>query len=803
MQKSALSPAPQPPPKTDGALTARNVAAHAFRSVLSLDPLIDYWRKTVAPGSSFMSELFGRIEEKLALVPGLMGEIGDPALLETHADLVRALMAVAFPAATWQTHLICAATPYTHRPFFYTPAMKRMMIGEDGQFKGTIKDSGSDYQHYRWLRTYWQILEKIYGIAHGRNAPVVRIVPDPETGLDRYFRILHDWQFLDVRAIGEPRALTNEERRQIVDHIDNPGMLARLIPPQKFEFRGFGIVQAIDVTEGEVLSALEKDLIDQETIYSSQGFSRLQLRLRTLFSRPDLRIGMGALIDDQLLVLNDCERNGNARCLFHNSTHLPVRELEASFWVKAVTRGETVCIADLRSEQLPCDPEKDLLDAGMRSLLIAPLFYQGETLGALQLLSPRPDDFGARDRLLARTLAPLFAMAVKRGLEEMNSEVQCIIKEKCTAVHHSVEWRFRRAALRQMEQKRQGRTVDLEPIVFKEVVPFFGQSDIRGSAEIRAHCIQADLVEQLTLAQGVMDCAVQARDWPLIKALRHRLKARIDNIGKSGGADPASDIFDFLRDEIENSFDDLYRLGPRVAQAVTRYRQALDPQTGTVARKRKEFETSVAMLNERLSAYLDQLEETAQKDFAHYFEKHQADGIDYVIFMGAALSENGHFSSFQLRSMVLWQMILACGLARQAALIKPKLAVPLDTCQLIFYNPKPLTIRFRYDEKRFDVDGASDAHLEALKSRLDKAMVKGGRERLTQPGRLAVVYTHPDEGRELMQYAGYLQAEGYFQKEAEFIDLEELPGVRGLKALRLDIQLEGQIAANSADPMAP
>ncbi len=802
MQKSAVSPTPQPQPRADGALTARSVAAHAFRSVLSLDPLIDYWRKTVAPGSSFMSELFGRIEEKLALVPGLMGEIGDPALLETHADLVRALMAVAFPAATWQTHLICAATPYTHRPFFYTPAAKRQLIGEDGQFKGIIKDSESDYQHYRWLRTYWQILEKIYGIAYGRNAPVVRIVPDPETGLDRYFRIQHDWQFLDVRTIGEPRALTDEERKQIVDHIDNPGMLARLIPPQKFEFRGFGIVQAIDVTESEVLSALEKDLIDQETIYSPQGFSRLQLRLRTLFSRPDLRAGMGALIDDQILVLNDCDR-GSGQCLFYNSSHLPVRELEASLWVKAVTRGETVYVADLRSQNLSCDAEKDLLDAGMRSLLIVPLFYQGAAVGTFHLLSPRPDDFGVRDRILAKPLVSLFAMAVKRGLEEMNSEVQCIIKEKCTAVHPSVEWRFRRAALRQMEQKRQGRTVDLEPIVFKEVVPFFGQSDIRGSAEIRAHCIHADLVEQLALAQGVMDWAVQARDWPLIKALRHRLKARSDSVGKGGGADPESDIFDFLRDEIENSFDDLYRLGPRVAQAVTRYRQALDPQTGTVARKRNEFETSLAMLNERLSAYLDQLEETAQKDFAHYFEKHQTDGIDYVIFMGAALSENGHFSSFQLRSMVLWQMILACGMARQAASIKPRLAVPLDTCQLIFYNPKPLTIRFRYDEKRFDVDGASDARLETIKSRLDKAMVKGGRERLTQPGRLAVVYTHPDEGRELMQYAGYLQAEGYFQKEAEFIDLEELPGLRGLKALRLEIQLEGSAPANSVDPIAP
>lgn len=800
MEKSDASPKPQPLPRAEGAPGTRSVPAHAFRSVLSLEPLLEYWRKTVVPSCSHLADLFARIEEKLTLIPGLMGEISDQQLLEAHADLVNPLLAVAFPAATWDTHYICATTPYTHRPFFYTPAMKRMMIGEDGLFKGVIKGSEADYQHYRWLRTYWQILEKIYDIKQGRETPVVRIVPDPETGLDRYFRLLPDWQFLEVRAIGQPRSLTDEERRQIIDHIDDPALLARMIPPQKFEFRGFGVIQAIDVTEGEVISALEKDLIDQETIYSSQGFSRLQLRLRTLFGRPDLRAGMGALIDDQIMVLNDCDRTCT-KCLFQNSSHLPVKEVKDSVWVQAIAKGDVICIADLQKEPLTSDAERDLLTAGMRSILIAPLYYQGEALGTFHLLSPRPGEFGARERMLAKPLAPLFAMAIRRGVEDMNSEVQCIIKEKCTAVHPSVEWRFRKAALRQMEQKHQGRTVDLEPIVFKEVVPLFGQSDIRGSAEIRNRCIQADLIEQLTLAHGVMDWAVQSRDWPLIKALRHRLKSRIDSVGKGVFTDAENEISDFLREEIESSFDDLSRLGPRVAQAVTRYRQALDPQTGLVTRKRKEFENSVSTLNERLSAYLDQQEETAQRDFAHYFEKHQTDGIDYMIYMGAALREDGRFSSFQLRSMVLWQMILACGLARQTALIKSKLAVPLDTCHLIFYNPKPLSIRFRYDEKRFDVDGAYDVRHEIIKSRLDKAVIKGGRERLTQPGRMAVVYTQPQEGRELMQYIGYLQAEGYFHKEVESVDLEDLPGVRGLKALRLGIHLEAQALEKGFEQM--
>ena len=66
---------------------------------------------------------------------------------------------------------------------------------------------------------------------------------------------------------------------------------------------------------------------------------------------------------------------------------------------------------------------------------------------------------------------------------------------------------------------------------------------------------------------------------------------------------------------------------------------------------------------------------------------------------------------------------------RNTEQIKAKLEVPLDTCHLILVNHTPLAIRFRYDEKRFDVDGAYDVRHEIIKSRIDKAVVKGTSER--------------------------------------------------------------------------
>ena len=134
--------------------------------------------------------------------------------------------------------------------------------------------------------------------------------------------------------------------------------------------------------------------------------------------------------------------------------------------------------------------------------------------------------------------------------------------------------------------------------------------------------------------------------------------------------------------------------------------------------------------------------------------------------------------------------------------IKAELKVPLDTCHLILVNHTPLSIRFRYDEKRFDVDGAYDVRHEIIKSRIDKAVVKGTRERLTQPGRVAIVYSHTDEGCQIQRHIDFLKAWGNLLNDLEFLDLDDLPGVRGLKALRVGINLETQTLARTVDVAA-
>lgn len=112
-----------------------------------------------------------------------------------------------------------------------------------------------------------------------------------------------------------------------------------------------------------------------------------------------------------------------------------------------------------------------------------------------------------------------------------------------------------------------------------------------------------------------------------------------------------------------------------VADAVNRYNKLIDPKCGTVHQAQKAFEDSVAFFNTCLSEFLDRKEAEAQSFFPHYFSKHQTDGLDYVIYVGESIVQNGQSSKLNVSNLRLWQLVVACGMARLLLLPSPPLSL--------------------------------------------------------------------------------------------------------------------------------
>jgi hypothetical protein len=762
-----------------------------FRAEFSLAPLIRYWEREIAGGYSALGDVAGTVLDQVRRAPELTGAVVDPAALRAHGDLMRALMVAVVSPNFYEDGHAAALLPFRLQTFYATPAFARDLTGPDGVLRGRIDVDPSLLADVRIMHTYSLILLRVYGMEVGVEFPWVSIVTDPETGLDRHFKLLLDRRFLEVDVVGEAPVLTAEARQRLRSQITNPAALMALLPPEKFVIRGFSVVRAIEITEQEMLSSIQRDLIDKESVVSVERFRALQQKVRALLRLPEVELGLAAIEGDRVLLLNFGSRFEHS-CIFADSTHRRLGDFAGSIYEKASMERRPLFVEDLEAYPNRTQMENATLAAGYRSVVVAPLIYQDELIGSLKLVSPRPGALNVAYTPHLLQILPLFAVAVRRSMDELENRVQAVIKEKCTAIHPVVEWRFRKAVLNGLERSEaegEAGAGEMEPIVFRDVYPLYALSDIRGSSTHRAWAIQADLLSQLGLARDVLHAAFRARPMPILDQLRHKVEAHSDAVEVSLRTGDEAGLIAFLRTEVESLFGHLQEYGPEVRGRIEAYRAAIDPQLGAVVTKRRGFDESVTHLNETISSYLDLEERAAQDVCAHYFEKQRTDGVDYSIYAGASLLEDDGFTPLHLKNLRLWQLMVACGIAVRAERVKPRLPEPLEITQLILVQHAPLAIRFRFDEKRFDVDGAYNVRYEIMKKRIDKAVVMGTTERLTQPGKIAIVYSQAAEAAEYRDYIAYLQSQGYLHSDVEKLELEELQGVSGLRALRVAVNL--------------
>ncbi len=282
-----------------------HTGAFPFTYELSLVPLIELWNQDVSAGTHAVeAALNTTVQEALRQAPALLGPIEDLSVIVQHRELVDILMSKVFPQAFWERTYAAALLPFQLRSFYATPSFEHMLTAEDGSLHGQVNVDEHTVDHVRVLHAYAFILQQVYGIDLDFDYPLIVTTVDPDTGLDRHFSMDFEGRFMRVKTVGTVPPLAAEAKQRLLANLADPEVLMDILPPDRFVIQGFTVLNAVEVTDQEVLSSLKRDLIDKESIISKQRFHSLEHKLRTLFRKPDLCFGLTAIQGTRVLMLH-------------------------------------------------------------------------------------------------------------------------------------------------------------------------------------------------------------------------------------------------------------------------------------------------------------------------------------------------------------------------------------------------------------------------------------------------------------------------------------------------------------------
>ena len=758
-----------------------------YESFLCLDALIEDVQRLRTEGDSGTRFFANLIMERLASAPELYGPISDLSVLHTHETLVDLLLNFLISPIDRKTKLFKIVRPFNFEPFITAEKVQGLMGKENVCY--VFSDKQSEVTRKQTIAAGCTILAQCYDVAVDISMKNMLSVPDVETGLQRFYKPHIDDKYTRVVVRGELPKLTADDIRRLLTNLHDRELWLKMLPPDRFVFHGFQFALLNDITEEESLSRLKHRLISRDAVLDVNRVKELADLVRLHFQRPKLQLGLTAL-DYPMERAIDHEYRIRYNLLADEVDRLTDREYAGSIYDRIFHSGKVLIIPDLRDLPQPTLLEEKLIGLGYRSMILAPLISQdGHIIGLVEIASPEPHAFNDFMKQKFEEIRGLFRTAVERSREYIDNQIEVILREQYTSLHPTVEWRFTEAAFNILKRQEEKLPPVPEEIRFKKVYPLYGQADIVGSSNLRHTAIYQDLIDNLRAGRFILVRALDLVDFPIVNqvimSLDVHLRITLENF--DNGLEIR--IGDFIHRQLTPLVEQLGRQLPELRELAADYERNLDSDLGLFYRVRRDYEQSVTVLNRTISDFLAERDQAAQQVIPHYFEKYKTDGVEYEIYAGQSLLKRQQFSDLHLRNLRLSQLVDMCMLTRRVADLSPELSMPLRTAQLIFAYTSPLDIRFRMDEKRFDVDGDYNVRYEILKKRIDKATIRQGAERLTQPGMVSIVYMQDRDAEEYEDYLHYLHQAGYIDGDVEYLTLDPLQSVNGLQALRFRVKV--------------
>lgn len=718
--------------------------------------------------------------ENMAFIPELRGEIIDFSILGRHEDLIHLLLADIFPTGLTFNEIKAASVPLTNITFNYTE-----------RFKNILKDAGENFNisyrkiHPKELYVYscCLILQQFFRKDIKVSIPLYYDIPS-RNGVIKHYKITVNSDYTTISPTRNAVFPNESEISMLLENMDDLKLWKKYFPPQSWTLSGFNIISLVDATTEVALSDLKSALIeiDPQNLMPNHNLKEI---FRSYFDAPELNFGLmlfnrrnnslekikvyeniftNHILDFWLGMFDEKTRKATFQNIAYNSKPIIVTNVD-----------------DLEEEVKALPSFQILKSNNIRSFMVIPIIKDSELLAILEVTSPVADCLDGLKLKKLEFIFDIIVYSLKRFNFEKDNQIEAIIQQEYTAIHESVAWKFRAEAEKKYNALLAGKKYALREISFSGLVPLFGQTDIRASSEKRQECLAGDLKQQTIALSEIFETADNETSEKFLMALDAFREELSDYIR----ADTEQRFQHFLRSEIAPQLLILENSGNRIVQQLLkRYQRNTFHRYGVFYNQRKLLDDSITIINRKLSEILEKKQEKAQQIFPHYFEMFKSDGVEYNLFIGPGIAPELPFDKSVVRKLKIWQLETLSRMEKSVSRISG-LPYPLEVASLIFAYNDTIEIRFRMDEKRFDVDGAYNSYYEIIKKRLEKAFVKGSKERLTQPGKITIVYLDEDSGKDYLEMVKKLQKKKILSPETEMLEVEDMQGVSGLKAIRI------------------
>ena len=639
------------------------------------------------------------------------------------------------------------------------------------------------------------ILNSYYGHNIDFRRPFYYDIPDAQ-GVLRHYRLLYNGDYITLEKGPNAIDITQEDIAELLDNFENIDLWKEKFPPRSWTFKGFVIANIYNATTDVSISDFKTSLIKYDK--NEDGFvDGFQNIFKSIFNFQDIKVGFSAYNEEDKK-LERAHKNGiKSFVLAQNVVASCHTALCPGSYHTIFTEKKFFAISDVEKYHTMDKSEsfyQTLLDQNIHSAIFAPI-TQGDTfLGLLEIVSSTKHALNSINANKLLDVMPYLEDSVLRSKEELENTLELIIQDECTSIHPSVYWKFRQEAKRVLRaQQDENNDVSFRDVIFKDVYPLFGQIDIKGSSNARNTAVQKDLQLQLQGAKAIIEVVQKQGKLPFYEELLYRIQKFQVTVEDHLDVDSEQKVLSFFNKDVQPLFDHLLKAsGTRIQDMIHSYRSQLDEGMGLIYKYRKDFDQSVLAINKKMASVLDKKQKKAQAMYPHFYERFKTDGVEHNMYIGESITREDSFNKVYLYNLRLWQLQAMCEMENEHYKLSRKLKHPLDVASMILVFNASLSVRFRMDEKRFDVDGTYNARYEVVKKRVDKAHIKGTQQRITQAGKIAIVYSHKEDEREYMRYVKFLQAKKYLGQKVEVVELEDLQSVTGLKAILVEVLYKGK-----------